>query len=504
MRVTLTAKLTTTPEQAVQLRRTALAYRAALNYTSRVAFASGKTANKVMLQKLVYRDVRARFCLSARLACNVPRQVASTYKGLWTRVAHNAQHRANGYTKKRYKGLDKPPTHVSLTTAFSYGYDYRFKTGQQVSLTTLDGRLVLPYQGYTRHLAYIKAGRQFDEAQKESKRRERKELQVQHGELSEPELSEEEADARYEQELNQAMLNQLTLPLNAEPEDATALLAEDAPDACVEANGITFGAAKLWRDPRTKQWYLLVALEIPQPDVTPTTCPRTKGIDLGQRYVAVSTPPDDDTQFISGGQVVHQGEAYQRVRKRLQKKGTRKATGRLRQMTLRERRFKADVNHVTANSLVEPGMLIGLEDLSHIRERTRQKGKKQRRKASKLAFAELKSFVNYKALLAGSIAITVDADYTSQQCPLCTHRSQANWPNTDLRFRCANLKCGFGLHADLVGARQVCLRTLVVRQDWVTTGRLSPSTNGASGEAKAARLQRYAELRWRTALSPQL
>lgn len=127
MQGTLTAKvkLLTTPEQAEQLRRTALAYRDALNFTSRTAFANGKLSNAITLQKLVYRDLRAQFGLSAQLACNVPRQVAATYKGLWTKVKQNAQHRAKGHAKKRYKGLDKPPTYVAMTTTFSYGYDYR-------------------------------------------------------------------------------------------------------------------------------------------------------------------------------------------------------------------------------------------------------------------------------------------------------------------------------------------------------------------------------------------
>jgi putative transposase len=123
MQVTLTAKLKlqTTPEQAEQLCRTALAYRDALNRTSRTAFANGKLSNAISLQKLVYREVRAQFGLSAQLACNVPRQVAATYKGLWTKVQQNAEHRRKGYTKRRYKGLDKPPKYVSMTTTFSYG-----------------------------------------------------------------------------------------------------------------------------------------------------------------------------------------------------------------------------------------------------------------------------------------------------------------------------------------------------------------------------------------------
>ncbi|MBA3823052.1 MAG: IS200/IS605 family element transposase accessory protein TnpB, partial [Ktedonobacterales bacterium] len=163
--------------------------------------------------------------------------------------------------------------------------------------------------------------------------------------------------------------------------------------------------------------------------------------------------------------------------------------------------FKADVNHVTAKALVAPATLIGLEDLTHIRDRTRQRSKKRRRQATKWAFAELKGFVAYKAELVGSRAITVDADYTSQQCPRCGHHAKANRPGKGLVFRCQ--RCGYELHADLVGARQVCLRTLALRQDWRATGHLSSAPDRSSDEAKATRLRRYAELRWRADLSPQ-
>ncbi len=64
-----------------------------------------------------------------------------------------------------------------------------------------------------------------------------------------------------------------------------------------------------------------------------------------------------------------------------------------------------------------PHSLIGLEDLTHIRERTKRKrGKtataqqrRANRHASQWAFAELQGFVAYKALLNGSMAVTVDA-----------------------------------------------------------------------------------------------
>src|SRR5690348_3795259 len=61
MVTTLTAKLKlhTTPDQFRALRQTQMAYRAALNYVSRYAFAHGKLSNKVGLQEGTYLDIRA-------------------------------------------------------------------------------------------------------------------------------------------------------------------------------------------------------------------------------------------------------------------------------------------------------------------------------------------------------------------------------------------------------------------------------------------------------------
>jgi len=85
MQQIMTAKLNlnTTPEQFRALRVTQLAYRDALNYVSRYAFAHGKMSNKVGLQEGAYQETRSRFSLPAQMACSVPRQVGATYKALW-------------------------------------------------------------------------------------------------------------------------------------------------------------------------------------------------------------------------------------------------------------------------------------------------------------------------------------------------------------------------------------------------------------------------------------
>lgn len=160
MITTLTAKLKlqTDAAQFQALRRTQLAYRDALNYVSRYAFAHGKLSNTVGLQDGTYQDIRSRFGLPAQMACSVPRQVGATYKTLWTRVKANSAVRKAGHTKKRYKGLDQPPTYVSPTLTYQLGHDYGFKTDQRVSILTLEGRVSVAYTGYARHVARIQQG----------------------------------------------------------------------------------------------------------------------------------------------------------------------------------------------------------------------------------------------------------------------------------------------------------------------------------------------------------
>jgi transposase len=177
--------------------------------------------------------------------------------------------------------------------------------------------------------------------------------------------------------------------------------------------------------------------------------------------------------------------------------------------------LKLQANHAIAKQIIKqhPQALIGLEQLTDIRERTRRRKRKRKkhgkgyervspkaRKANRVysqwSFAELHALLSYKATLAGSRAIKVDADYTSQTCPMCGYRSEENRPQKGLLFVCHNPECRYRLHADLVGARNVTMRTLLVRQDWIRTGTLSMCPDASDKEAKAARLARYAELRW--------
>jgi IS605 OrfB family transposase len=430
--ITAKLKLHTTPEQVRALRQTQLAYRDALNHVSRYAFEHGKMSNKVSLQEGTYLDIRTRFRLPAQMACSAPRQVGATYKALWTKVKANADAVAAGRTKKRYRGLDALPRFISPTLTYQLGHDYGFKSDQRVSILSLEGRLVLPYSGYDKHVALIH-------------------------------------------------------------------------------HGARIGAAKLWYDKPQRRFYLLVSLEVEVADPNPASHQRVVGVDLGQRYLAVATDTRNVTAFFPGREARAKADHFVRLRKRLQQKGTRAATRRLIVVSGRERRLKQGRNHLISRRIVDayPYSLIGLENLTHIRERAkRQHGKKSsqrkrraNRNASQWAFAELRSYLAYKALLSGSMAVKVDAYHTSQACPRCGYVSADNRPGKGLLFICQT--CHLKLHADLVGARNVALRTLLARQDWVSTGVLSERPDVSDDEAKAARRRRYAELRWSSGTSPR-
>src|SRR5690242_13800572 len=129
-------------------------------------------------------------------------------------------------------------------------------------------------------------------------------------------------------------------------------------------------------------------------------------------------------------------------------------------------------------------------------ERVSVKARKANRVYAQWSFAELHALISYKAALSGMLAIKVDADYTSKACPLCGYTADENRPRKGLLFACQNPECRYTLHADLIGARNVTLRTLLVRHDWTRTGTLSLCPDASDNEAKAARLKRYAELRW--------
>jgi putative transposase len=96
--ITAKLKLHTDKAQFQALRATQLAYRDGLNYVSRYAFEHGKLSSGRALQRECYDEIRQVYKLT-----------------------------------------------------YNYHRDYNLKEGQQVSILTLEGRVGVPYTGYSKH-----------------------------------------------------------------------------------------------------------------------------------------------------------------------------------------------------------------------------------------------------------------------------------------------------------------------------------------------------------------
>lgn len=170
------------------------------------------------------------------MACNVPRQVGATYKGLLTKLKQNEEAIRTGKTKKRFKGLDEAPKFISRTCNLNYLRDFTFKPNRQVSIITLQGRITVNYSGYNNHLELIK-------------------------------------------------------------------------------DGAKVGGSKIYYSKSSKTYFLLVSLELELPELDPTNLSRVVGVDVGRRFLAVTTDMQNLTQFFSGKETIHKANQYQRTRK---------------------------------------------------------------------------------------------------------------------------------------------------------------------------------------------
>lgn len=199
---------------------------------------------------------------------------------------------------------------------------------------------------------------------------------------------------------------------------------------------------------RKGTFYLAVTLEVSEP--VPDVPDGTLGVDLG----IVNLATDSEGETFSGDLVEQNRKRNRALRQRLQKRGTKSARRHLKQLSGREARFKRNTNHVISKRIVAKAkatnQAIALEDLRHIRTRTDSTVRKsQRAKYSSWAFGQLRSFLSYKAALAGVPLHLVDPRNTSRTCPACGNSAKAN-RKTQAVFCCT--ECGLTMNADFVGA----------------------------------------------------
>lgn len=118
-------------------------YSEGMNYVSDIVFQNGKVIPAMKLQKMVYPYLRENIGLKSQVSCNIPRQVAGSYKTLLEQVKCK---------KTKWQKLQYAPSSMTL----SYKRDYTI-TEDFVSITTFSsGRKTYQIQNYDYAKQYFK------------------------------------------------------------------------------------------------------------------------------------------------------------------------------------------------------------------------------------------------------------------------------------------------------------------------------------------------------------
>jgi putative transposase len=202
---------------------------------------------------------------------------------------------------------------------------------------------------------------------------------------------------------------------------------------------------------RDGMFFLYCTIEFREPP--PVEIKDHLGIDLG--IVKIAT--DSEGKTFSGEAVDHNRKRRATARKQYQRKGTKNAKRRLKEMAGRQHRFQAKVNHEISKELVAKaktlGVGIALEDLQGIRDRVEPTvSKRFRRRFGNWSFSQLRLFVEYKAQREGIPVTTLDPRNSSRTCSDCGHCEKANRPD-QATFRCK--QCGYSANADFNAARNI-------------------------------------------------
>lgn len=226
----------------------------------------------------------------------------------------------------------------------------------------------------------------------------------------------------------------------------------------------------LFRD----SFFLAATCEVADPD--PIDVADALGVDLG----IVNLATDSDGETFSGAAVEQKRRIYAHRRRNLQRKGTKAARRKLRQISGRQARFQKDTNHTISKRIVQKAhdtqRAIALEELTGIRSRITVR-RKQRARHANWSFFQLKGFIAYKARRAGVPVYTVDPRNTSRECSVCSCIDKANRPNQST-FSCVS--CGHAANADHNAARNIRARAVVNLPMVSTTAATSAVASGTS------------------------
>jgi IS605 OrfB family transposase len=206
---------------------------------------------------------------------------------------------------------------------------------------------------------------------------------------------------------------------------------------------------------RQGKFYLLCTIEMPEG--TPVEPADVLGVDFG----IVNIATDSTGESFSGEKVEATRQHYACRRANLNRVKTKSARRRLSKTRKREANYRRNENHRISKQIVAKakatGSAIALEELKGIRDRVSVR-KPQRNRHAGWSFNQLRSFVTYKATLAGIPVLTVDPRNTSRTCSACGYCDKANRKSRS-EFEC--LRCGYSANADLNAALSIKARAVV-------------------------------------------
>jgi putative transposase len=203
---------------------------------------------------------------------------------------------------------------------------------------------------------------------------------------------------------------------------------------------------------RKGQWKLNVTVSIPEP--TTVLSQEVVGVDLGLNRPAVTS----NRHFLGEKRWKEQERRIFRIRRKLQKCGSKSATRHLKKLSGKLFRQRRDHDHVLSKRIVQnapPGSTIVLENLKNIRDTSKigkSKENDNKRRLHGWSFAQLYGFIAYKGQEHGNCVERIDPRHTSQTCSRCGFQHRSNRRSQSL-FKCR--QCGYSLNADYNAAKNI-------------------------------------------------
>ena len=198
---------------------------------------------------------------------------------------------------------------------------------------------------------------------------------------------------------------------------------------------------------RKGTWYFNLVLDMPE--VVRSKSKKLLGVDVGENNLAAVS----SGKIFKGGKVRYERDKALSLRKRLQGNGSQSAKQLLKKISGKEFRRVKHINHEISKQIVEESVMGGigiivLEELTNIRKRIKV-GKRLRIRLHRWPFAQLQTFIQYKAEAIGLQVVYVNPAYSSQLCSLCGSLGK----RVKHRFKCS---CGNQQHSDLNASLNLC------------------------------------------------